>query len=230
MIDRNERLKPASYMDIAQEMAVNGSEEMQATDRELLSCGMSWVITRMHVKFFNMPRRWDTVTAQTWHKGMENFYFLRDCRLLDKDGNVCVASTGSWIVMNVAKRKLVRLENLPPCMSLEPQDTDNAIEESCPKLNIDKSWNMTKIGERRVSYSDLDYNKHANNTKYTVWVMDCLPDDLVYEKTLKEICLNFNHEACPGTVVEFFCHTEGNEYVVEGRSGSDSLFVAKLIF
>ena len=81
-----------------------------------------------------------------------------------------------------------------------------------------------------MNWSDVDYNGHANNVKYTVWVLDNLPQDLVFGHFLKEVTINFNKEARAGDTVTLY-HTEcDGAHIVEGRCGDHQVFIERLVF
>ena len=87
-----------------------------------------------------------------------------------------------------------------------------------------------EIGSHCVKYSDLDYNGHVNNVKYTAWVLDSLPQDLVCGHFLREVSINFNKEARRGDTVTLL-HTEADgSHIVEGRCGEHQMFIEKLSF
>jgi len=88
------------------------------------------------------------------------------------------------------------------------------------------------FGSHKVRYSDVDFNGHVNNVKYSVWAMDAIPEEVVYGKFLKELTINFNNEAHPEDTVELFRAETGEEgtFVVEGRCAEHQTFIARLTF
>ena len=82
-----------------------------------------------------------------------------------------------------------------------------------------------------VRYSDVDHNEHANNVKYTVWAMDALPEELVYDHHVKELTINFNKEARPGDTVDLYHLQEADgSHIIEGRTGEHQVFIERLRF
>ena len=87
------------------------------------------------------------------------------------------------------------------------------------------------LGTHTVRWSDIDYNQHANNVKYTVWAMDALPEELVNEKMVKELTINFNREARPGETVELWhALSPDGAHIIEGRTGDHQVFIERLLF
>ena len=43
------------------------------------------------------------------------------------------------------------------------------------RFRIPSGTELASIAARRIVYSDLDYNMHMNNTKYTDMLCDCIP-------------------------------------------------------
>ena len=167
----------------------------------------------------------------TWHKGMKGLFFLRDYQLLGSDGQPSVNSTSSWVVMNRTERRVVRADFLSEFTSMDPQSTDDAIAEPAAKVGLPREAELTLIGTHRVLWSDVDYNQHANNVKYTVWAMDALPEELVNQQQLKELTINFNKEARPGETVELYHTTapDGSQ-IIEGRVDGNQVFIENLRF
>ena len=78
MFDCNALLRPSSFMDIAQELAAKGSGQLGIPDRVLAQYGLVWILARMRVDFLKTPRRLDSVSARTWHRGAESLFYIRD--------------------------------------------------------------------------------------------------------------------------------------------------------
>ena len=230
MIDSKSQLRPSSFLDIAQELAALGAEPLGFADHHLEKYGIVWILARMQVKFTAFPRRLDTVKLETWHRGVDGLFFVRDYRLLDKDGNPLIAATSSWILMDVASRRALRTDRLGDIIPFEPQCTERVFEELAPKVAVAKDAPFKPIGSHKVVYSDLDANGHTNNVKYTVWAMDALPYDLVRDNDVKEIAINFNHEARMGDTVDLYLLEEDGAFIVEGRTGGQQVFIEKLVF
>ncbi len=231
MTDRHARLRPTAFLDIAQNIAVQGADILKFGDDELAAFNSTWVLARQYVRFDRPVRNKEQVKVLTWHKGAQGLFFLRDYMMLGADGEPSVRSTSSWVVMNITERRLVRFDTVSDVVDTAPQSTDFAIEEQAAKVVLPRGAELTKIGEHRVHYSDVDYNQHANNVRYTSWALDALPEDLVYEHPLKELTINFNREALPGETVELWhaLDTDG-AHIIEGRAEDHQVFIEKLIF
>ena len=231
MTDSHALLRPVAFLDLAQNIAVQGADSLHFGDDELSSRNCAWVLARQSVRFERPVRHKSLVRIATWHKGAQGLFFLRDYLLLDSDGVPSVRSTSSWVVMDITERRLVRFDSLSGIVDATPQSTDHAIEEPAAKVGLPRESELTMIGTHRVLWSDVDYNHHANNVKYTVWALDALPEELVYEKQLKELTINFNREVRPGETVELWHALDpSGAHVIEGRVGDHQVFIERLVF
>ena len=230
-VDRRKILRPSAFLDLAQHMAVYGADRLAFGDDQLGPYGCTWVLARQHVRFERPVMHKEPCRILTWHKGLQGLFFIRDYQILGADGKPAVNSTSSWVVMNLAERRVVRADFLKDIVSLDPQSPDYAIEEQAGKVVVPRDAELTLIGTHRVLYSDVDYNQHANNVKYTVWAMDSLPEELVNERMVKELTINFNREARPGETVELWHVTDADgAHIIEGRAADYQVFIEKLIF
>ena len=230
MFDCSGRLRPAAFMDIAQEVAALDSERNGFADGDLKKHGLVWILARMNVRYDKMPVRLDTVTAQTWHRGLDGVFFRRDYRLLDSMGEPAVSATSEWVIMDIESRRLVRSDKVTDLIPAQTQADESALDTGTGKLRIDGSLVLARVTTHRVVYSDLDYNGHVNNAKYTVWAMDTLPPEVTGHRSPREIRINFSREALPGTEVELFCGQKGDTYSVEGRIAGEQSFITEIIF
>ena len=230
-VDRRKILRPASFLDMAQHMAVYGADKLAFGDEQLGPYGCTWVLARQHVRFERPVTHKEPCRIVTWHKGMQGLFFVRDYQILGADGKPAVNSTSSWVVMNIEARRVVRADFLKDIVSLDPQSRDSAIEEQAGKVVAPRGADLTLIGTHKVLYSDVAYNQHANNVRYTVWAMDSLPEELVNERMVKELTINFNREARPGETVELWHTTDADgAQIVEGRVDDHQVFIERLLF
>ena len=231
MADVRNLLRPVSFMDIAQEIATVGAKELHFDDSVTVAAANAvWVLARMHVRFNRMPVRYEPITLETWHKGICSVFFLRDYLVRDAEGNDLIDATSSWVIMEKDQRRMLRPDGLTDIIPPEPQQPGHAIETPAGKIVIPRGSTLEKVADHEVRYSDVDSNRHVNNTRYTAWAMDCLPDELSFNQTLKEIEINFNREARPGETVGLFHAEADGVHYVEGRVADAQVFICKMTF
>ena len=136
MTNQDYRLRAAAFLDEAQDMALQGSDELGFGYDRMNAFHLGWVLYRMYMKFLR-PVTWrDKVTMNTWHKGMEGLVFLRDFELIAGDGQRSAVATSSWVVLDMDKRSFVKKEDFPDFINTDPQCTENAVEFAAPKVVI----------------------------------------------------------------------------------------------
>lgn len=227
--DISQSLKPASFMDYAQEIGGQHVDVLGIGYDALIPNRRAWVILRMRMVFIRQPHWRDVLTISTWHRCMDGPFYVRDYELSDADGEPLVKSTSSWIICDLDERKFVRTPEIQDSLNdYIPSDSPMPV---CKRLRVPETLALNLIGEHKVSYSDVDKNVHANNARYVQWVMDAIDPGFISEHPVRELEINFNHEARLGQVVSLFgaAYDDSVWYVVGRIDGEDS-FVTKIIF
>ena len=226
--NRETLLKPAAFMDLAQEIAYWAAQELGFGYDSLHIHHVAWVLSRMHICFHRAPAWREQVKLYTWHKGSSGLFYMRDFILADSEGKPVIEATSSWVVIDERTRRLVRPEEMAHLLDVD-YEVDNAIEEPAPKLIMPKGVEPEPAGEHVVSYSDVDLIGHTNNARYAVWAMDAIPFEDA-EKPLKDLYINFNKETTPGESVQLLRTKEGDSWYVEGKVEGKTHFTVKMEF
>lgn len=234
MADSGYRLRASAFMDVAQDMALQGSQELGFGFDKMNAVDMGWVLYRLYFKFLR-PVLWrERLTMNTWHKGLDGLVFLRDYELLGADGERAVIGTSSWVVLDMRNRSFVRTDALPDFVNPSPQNTENAVEAVAPKVVIPSGLEKKFVLEHTVQYSETDFNGHTNNVKYVVWAMDCIDREFASSHQVSEVAVNFNRETRLGDRVELFLAEEpaaaGRTFYIEGVVDGRQSFAVKLIY
>jgi len=234
MADDEYRLRASAFMDMAQDMALQGSHELGFGFDRMNGVHMGWVLYRMYFKFLR-PVIWrEELTMNTWHKGLEGLVFLRDFELLGADGERAVVGTSSWVVLDMQNRSFVRNDALPPFVNPVAQNTEDAVKERAPKVVIPPGLEKKPVREHIVCYSDTDFNGHTNNVKYVVWAMDRIDPEYASTHQVKEIAVNFNRETRLGDTIMIYAAEEptdtGRIFYVEGFVDGLQTFAVKIVY
>ena len=225
------RLKPASFMNMAQEAAGCHAVELGFGYDDLIATNTAWILSRVRVDFLDTPLWREDMTLTTWHKGLNRLFFLRDFIMTDASGKERVKATTSWLVMNLETRRLVRDPNL---MEDGTICTENAIETPADKVQMPKDKEPVFVMNHLVSYSDVDTNGHTNNAMYMHWAMDAVDYEISSQRPVKSFTINFNHETKPGDLVAISKvvveQEDGRHVFVEGKVGDTSAFCVEISF
>lgn len=229
--DASWHLKPASFMNYAQEAAGQHAIILGFGYDELIRTNTAWILSRMHIKFLDTPKWRDQVTLTTWHKGLNRLFYLRDFIMADAQGNAIIKATTSWLVLNLETRRLVRD---PELMDEGTVNAEHVLEAPADKVQMPKDIVPEMVMEHVVSYSDVDANAHANNAMYMQWAMDAVEYSMTSAHQVKELTINFNHETKAGDLVKIYRAVvekeDGVHVFVEGKVEETSSFTVELVF
>lgn len=229
--DASWRLKPSSFMDLAQEAAGQHAVYLGFGYDDLIATNTAWILSRVHVEFVDAPKWRENITLRTWHKGLNRLFFLRDFILTDDEGRERVKATTSWLVLNLETRRLVRD---PKLMEEGTVCLDNVIETPADKVVMPKDAEPQYVMDHHVAYSDVDMNGHTNNAMYMQWAMDAVDYDIASTRPVKWFTINFNHETKPGDVVALYKvvkeEEDGRHVFVEGKVNDQSAFIVEILF
>ena len=225
------RLKPSSFMNLAQEAAGRHAVHLGFGYDDLIKTNTAWILSRVHVEFIDAPKWRDDITLTTWHKGLNRLFFLRDFILTDAQGRERVKATTSWLVLNLETRRLVRD---PKLMEDGTICTENVIGTPADKVVMPKESEPEFVMDHIVAYSDIDTNAHANNAMYMQWAMDAVDYQVASTRPVKEFTINFNHETKAGDRVQIYKiideREDGRHVFVEGKVEDQSAFTVEIVF
>ena len=96
------------------------------------------------------------------------------------------------------------------------------------RLRMPATASMEKAGERRIVYSDIDYNQHMNNTNYPDMLLNFLPD--IKDKKVYSFAIHFMNEARLGTDFKVYLANEPEKtyfktVLPDGKVGVEAIFM-----
>lgn len=232
-VDSNMDMKPAAFMDLAQEIAYQAATALGFGYDALQTEGKAWVLSRMHYEFIRHPKWRENIELYTWHKGPYGPFYLRDFELKNAGGDLLVRATSSWVILDVANRTMCRTADV---MEMIPEDTvckDNAIERPADKVMMPRGVTPEIAGEHKVEFSDIDLLGHTNNARYVVWAMDCIDFDELKTRPVKDVTVTFIHETRAGEVITLEKVRTENEdgtitWYIDGKADGKSAFCVKI--
>lgn len=228
----NHFLKPAAMLDMMQEAAGRDAENLGFGYENMISTNTAWVLSRVKLQFHNYPKWRDTIKLKTWHKGANRIFYLRDFILEGTDGSTLISATTSWVIIDLASRRMVRNSELAE--NFDNLRMGHAIEEQAEKVTLPRGNEPELVYTHKVVWSDIDTNGHVNNVKYVVWALDALEYDFVKENKVKELLVNFDSEVFPGQSVDLYRvmekTDEGTIFYIQGKVEGKSSFSVKMTF
>ncbi len=222
-------LKPAAILAICQDMAYRQSASMGGGYDALAAHNMTWVLSRAKVCIDRVPRWHESLTVRTWHKGQSGIFSLRDYIFYDSSQEPIIRVTSSWLIINVESRRIARVDKIfnQTDLSSLPEYQYDAIPD--PAERIDSLQGGEKLGEHMVRYSDMDVNRHVNNTRYMEWACDYSQMQMQCGEALKGFTINFNHEAKYQDVVVISSSAQpSSRVVIEGADSQRNIFAVVL--
>jgi acyl-CoA thioesterase FadM len=155
--------------------------------------GLAFILTRLTLKFYHPIHPAERIVASTWVSEGRGVNFPRFFRLQKEDGTVCAEGASSWVLLDLNTHLPVRTSSF---------DYGFTPEEPLPFATPRRFAlpdDMVEVGQRKIVYSDIDYNGHMNNTRYPDMICDYLPEGTV--PRIHTMHLEFAREAAFGSTL-----------------------------
>ena len=215
--DMNGRLSPKSILSIFQGMASYHAEEIGVGFDIMMGLNLYWVLSRVKFDIIKMPKLNQDVIVHTWPHEKGRIDFDRDFKITSEDGEVLIIGTSKWCVIDAITRSLQRTDKI------------NYVGEVCGDVNYEEKFGKISLpeGERKYKYSyivrfsDLDVNKHMNNTNYANLVLNA-----VEYTNFSHFEINYLNECTLGDEISLSIIVDGDKEYVVGENGGKIAFTA----
>jgi acyl-ACP thioesterase len=210
---------------IFSEIAGDESQAKGKTHKTLMQKGRVFLITRMSIRLHRTPAVNETLIFRTWVQGAEDRFFFRDCDVRSPQGTLIASISGTWVLMDVAGRRILGVESLRGAGNL--RSGEKADSPECKK--VVPAEPLPVLGRRPVYFTDLDCNYHINNTVYTKIATDFLPAALQNRETY-DFVINFNKETRLGETLELRGGGDEDGYIIQGYCDGALHYGCEFIF
>lgn len=181
---------------------------------------LSWVLIRSAFEIDTRPGLYSPLCIDVWPVAGNGLTYNRCVRICDNRGFEIGRGTTEWCVIDIVSRK-------PVVVSLNFKESVSDIP--CKGARRLKEFALEHTEERKVRYSDCDFNGHLNNTKYIDLLYDMLPDEMLQSKEPVRLDINYKHEVRCGETISAGLHQKTPwEYLFSAKSGANTLCSASI--
>jgi Acyl-ACP thioesterase len=188
-IGKNGNLTLKAFANFLQETAWQHAQELGFGFDYMADHQAVWVLLGIKAEFYKQPQWHAEILMQSWHKGYKGVTSYRDFILFDKDNNVIAKAATEWVLINHETRRIVRPNILDPFIQTRISD------DVFPDFKIDAS----EAGEEcessyKVTYSDMDFNGHTNNSRYFEWIENLFEPLNEHHKSISRLEIKYQAE------------------------------------
>ena len=214
--DARREMRPSALLALMQETSnlqfVAVGQSLDAIrDKE----GVGFILSRISFDILRPLAAFEKIRVETFTCGGRGYTFLRGFEVFC--GEELIARCHSlWALVRVGDRALVSCEAFPLSFGDEPELST----EMPVRFRVPRDLAFRAVGERCITFADLDYNMHMNNTKYPDMVCDFLPDPVGTRVT--GMSLAYHREAAFGDVIAVErARGENGVYYFRTKKGGD---------
>ncbi|MBE7075307.1 MAG: hypothetical protein E7376_04945 [Clostridiales bacterium] len=215
--DLNDRLTAKGVLSIFQDVASIHAEEIGVGYLTMLQKNLYWVLSRVKFDILKMPTPYSNVIVETWPQEKGKIDFDRDMRILSEDGEVLVIASSKWCVIDTIARRLQRTDGVNYLGEVIP---DKNYEDKFAKIMLPDIQPVQKF-THIVRFSDLDHNKHMNNTNYANLVLSAIEN-----KVYTHFEINFVNECVLNDQICVMHIKDNNKEYVKGVCEGQTAFLA----
>ena len=221
-IDFRGQARLSSLLNYLQDVAGAQALQFGFSVETLFRLGLTWVLSRYHLKIERYPLFGEKIEIHTWPSGRSEFHALRDWEAYDDSGEKILAATSSWMIIDLKSKQPVSVDFLYKEKIILPR---RALEDNFEPLPLLPS--AEREVEFPVEMNHLDLNRHVNNVVYVQWALEAMPPEILWKEQAVEIEVSYKAEALYGHTVlsrVFRPQQEEKEFwhqIVHGQNGRE---------
>ena len=192
--DANRELSPSGYQKIMQETA---NDQLRAVNFDLDTVmrdkmRMGFLLSRIALRIYAPLHTGEEIESKTWTVEPHGLSFDRCFRIL-RNGEIIAEAYSAWGLMQIDEKRLMRAGEVEYPVTCE----EKILPAGVPlRFKVPPADAMEYAGERRIVYSDVDLNRHMNNTNYPDMLCDFTPG--ILDERVVGFSLSYLREAAYG--------------------------------
>jgi acyl-ACP thioesterase len=186
--------------------------------KKLGSENRSWVISRMALDLYRLPNRYETVEIATWVNDYGRLLTTRNFTAADENGSSILAAVTQWAMIDLSTRRPLDLRYVDEYnrhLCIEQTPINNPIKIA--------AINSQETIVHKITYSDIDFNRHVNSLRYFMLMIDTLPIEFLSNTNPVHIEVNFLHEAQYGDTLTAGYEQRGTKSLFEIKNSSGTV-------
>ena len=204
--DANRTVRPTQILVFMQETS-NHHIKSLGTDLDKLRDeeDLAFLLSKIRLALYKPLYAFEEITVETWTVESRGFSFNRFFRIM-RENEVIAAADTTWALISLKTGELCKVDTFDFKF-----DHDEPIDIGLPlRFRVQKNELLECIGERKIVYSDLDYNMHMNNTRYADMLCDFMPYETI--PNIKGISLSYLHEAAFGKTIKIYSAHDSEKF------------------
>ncbi len=185
--DLNDIVRPSSVLKYMQETANRQMKLCGPSYSELFQKGMAFILSRITVKYYGQLHAYDKISVKSWPSESKGLSFPRFYRII-KDNEIVMEGASSWALLDTNNQRLMRASEI----DLSNYPFGDPLDFSL-RFHIPNNTQFIEMKPHAVEYSEIDCNRHMNNTNYPDMLCNRIPE--MEKKKIKEFSINFLSEA-----------------------------------
>lgn len=197
-------LKPTGWMRYMQDTVNCQMEKIGPSYDELMSRHLSFILSRIKIKFYAPILSHDRIESSTWATTKSHGYSFSRCYEVKKGGEVIAEGSSIWALLDTDTGHFIKTSDFGiPYGELDP------LEMELPR-KLRPLGEVEKVGEKTVFYGDVDQNVHMNNTVYADVLWNFVPD--FKNRRMTSFDIIYLSEAPLGETIEIYRGEAENGY------------------
>lgn len=190
-IGKQNKIKNRAILEILENIAGYQSDYVGFGANETVKTKIAWVLLDWKLEVIKRPTYGQTLQVKTWGRNMNKFFTYRDYEIYDGNNELCIIATSKWTLLNIEKRKMVRLtEEL--IEKYKPEEKSVFLDEKLDKIKIPTKF-ISNI-KYKVIRKDIDLNKHMHNLYYLDLAYEALPEDVYAKRPFDNVRITYKKE------------------------------------
>ena len=221
MLGKNIYISNKGFLSILQDAAEMHSASIGYGVTDIDTTNYSWALLNWKFKFFSRPKYGDTITVKTWSRYSTKLYSYRDFEVLNSNGDVVAIATSKWILIDVAKRKVARIEE---SLISKYQPEDKSVFGIVELDKLVEPQSLSNSVDYKIRKADIDVNNHVNNLNYMDIALEAFPEDANVFNSCSELEILYKHQIkLDDNVVANYSYENNENYIIIKSSNGEVL-------
>ena len=145
----------------------------------------AFILSKIYLRFYEPIFSYDDIQVSTWTGSESRGYTFYRSFSVQKDARCVADALSYWALIDLEGGKLLPVSAFENNFEDEP-----SVDIEMPRrIKFPTEKELEFVGAKKITYSEIDYNSHMNNTHYPNMLVDFLPTPEKFR--VKDIMISF---------------------------------------